>query len=93
MPLKRRHSELSEAGDFCYYETSGVMPARDDQIAGMIIRCPGCNVESAVSFHPEDRVHWEWDGDREKPTLSPSLNSVGCCGWHGWLREGQWVSV
>jgi hypothetical protein len=33
---------------------------------------------------------WLLTGDRAKPTLYPSLHSVGR--WHGWLREGQLVS-
>jgi hypothetical protein len=34
---------------------------------------------------------WEWDGNQEKPTLTPSINSVGA--WHGWVRAGRMVSV
>lgn len=30
---------------------------------------------------------WEWNGDREKPTLSPSINCHDC--WHGFIREGE----
>ena len=30
---------------------------------------------------------WEWDGNREEPTLCPSINVVGC--WHGFLRKGK----
>lgn len=33
---------------------------------------------------------WEWDGNREKPTLNPSVHAVGC--WHGWVRSGRMVS-
>jgi hypothetical protein len=33
---------------------------------------------------------WEWDGNRERPTLSPS---VWCRGiWHGFLRAGRFES-
>jgi hypothetical protein len=28
---------------------------------------------------------------REPITLSPSVNYVGCCGLHGFVREGRWV--
>lgn len=30
---------------------------------------------------------WQWDGNRESPTLSPSINVIGR--WHGWLRAGK----
>ena len=33
---------------------------------------------------------WEWDGNEDKPTLSPSVNAVGC--WHGWVKSGRLVS-
>jgi hypothetical protein len=33
---------------------------------------------------------WEWDGNEDRPTLTPSVNSVGC--WHGWIRAGRMVS-
>lgn len=31
---------------------------------------------------------WEWDGDLEHPTLTPSINCVGGCGWHGHITNG-----
>lgn len=33
---------------------------------------------------------WEWDGNEDKPTLTPSVNAVGS--WHGWIRAGRMVS-
>ena len=39
---------------------------------------------------------WHWDGNVEKPTLSPSIGSLGMNetpprGWHGYLQAGRWV--
>ena len=34
---------------------------------------------------------WGWDGNREAPTLSPSINVIGR--WHGFLRAGKLVTV
>lgn len=40
---------------------------------------------------------WNWDGDKEEPTLSPSIHclteyegkpSAGC-GWHGHIKKGK----
>ena len=30
---------------------------------------------------------WQWDGNKEAPTLSPSIDVIGV--WHGWLRAGK----
>lgn len=62
------------------------------QRAGFIIRCPGCNVPQALAFRGipgATGATWEWDGNAEQPTLTPSVHHVGC--WHGWLTAGQWV--
>ena len=34
---------------------------------------------------------WQWDGNREAPTLSPSINVIGR--WHGWLQAGKLVNA
>ena len=35
-------------------------------------------------------AHWEWNGSRDSPTFSPSVNCQRC--WHGYLRGGRTVS-
>jgi hypothetical protein len=39
-----------------------------------------------------DDVHpsWEWNGDRDKPTLRPSVHLPRR--WHGWFTAGRMVS-
>jgi len=32
---------------------------------------------------------WKWDGKSIVPTLTPSINCVGGCGWHGHVKRGQ----
>ncbi len=41
---------------------------------------------------------WAWDGNKESPTITPSINCVthdedgqptGCCGWHGFITNGE----
>lgn len=34
---------------------------------------------------------WDWDGNRDKPTLTPSINVIGR--WHGWLRGGELITA
>lgn len=31
---------------------------------------------------------WLWDGNVEKPTLSPSIQCTTPCKWHGYLKAG-----
>lgn len=39
------------------------------------------------------RAQWDWDGNRDAPTFSPSINCESACGWHGYLRNGRCVDV
>lgn len=32
---------------------------------------------------------WDWDGNAEAPTFSPSINCGSC--WHGYIRNGRCV--
>lgn len=48
----------------------------------------------AIALRPQRNgvgASWEWDGNREAPTISPSVNCENVCGWHGWIRNGQWT--
>ncbi len=37
------------------------------------------------------RAQWDWNGDRERPTFSPSVNCGGC--WHGYIENGRCVDT
>lgn len=41
----------------------------------------------------EDHPAWEWDGNWEAPTLTPSIQRQGACNWHGHLKKGVFESV
>lgn len=32
-----------------------------------------------------------WNGNRELPTLSPSIRDVGTCYFHGFMTDGVWT--
>src|SRR5580658_7077059 len=36
-------------------------------------------------------AQWRWNGDRERPTFSPSINCIGC--WHGFIENGRCVDT
>lgn len=66
---------------------------------GMHFSCPcGCGAISYLAFTSRPAFlkgggpEWEWNGDRDRPTLSPSVLQSGLpCKWHGFLRDGYWV--
>lgn len=59
----------------------------------LLFCCPcGCGDLAAVSvFDDGFGKFWSWDGDRNKPTLDPSIQKTTGCQWHGWLRGGFFV--
>lgn len=69
------------------------VPSFDDP-KGMRFFCPcGCGGESYMAFSNSGSPHpvWAWDGNKKKPTLSPSVFNTGMpCKWHGFLRNGKW---
>lgn len=72
-------------GSFEFYKSGDRYPA------GMIYCCPcGCGRTGALAFRPAESPSWEWDGNRDKPTLQPSVHHVGH--WHGRLTAGVWLS-
>lgn len=60
-----------------------------------IAYCPGCKMLHVITANPEAMIKWDWNGDRLKPTFSPSLlvrytvpaGDVVC---HSFIRNGQW---
>lgn len=65
-----------------------------DEPKGMRFICPcGCGGESYMAFegHGSPGPTWTWDGNRERPTLTPSVFNTGMpCRWHGFLTAGVW---
>lgn len=65
-------------------------PNGKGRCAGLLLRealeCQG--IEVGDGKRP---ASWRWDGDRDRPTLSPSINCIGC--WHGYIRAGKIVNA
>jgi hypothetical protein len=60
--------------------------------------CPcGCGSFSQLAIglktKPQNDVQptWSWDGNRETPTLTPSIHHIGH--WHGYLTAGFWTQA
>lgn len=61
------------------------------ETAGLHFVCPcGCGKTHAVTVNKGKKVEhaWEWNGDLEKPTLTPSIQCLSACRWHGYLTNG-----
>jgi hypothetical protein len=69
----------------------------------MIFVCPSgkrCGVlvgpQPVPKPNPNSLAVWGWDGNLERPTLTPSINCIaekdgkptGGCGWHGFVALG-----
>jgi uncharacterized protein DUF6527 len=68
--------------------------------------CPRGRGECSVPLSPQktSKGHtWKWDGNRERPTLTPSINCLSHdpqtgerfagCGWHGHITGGRFTNV
>lgn len=42
-------------------------------------------------FAKDSRPLWDFNGDYENPTLSPSFQCH--CGFHGWVKDGKWIQA
>lgn len=104
--LRRDLSDLEEngtVGDWCIFDTPIgphmflLFPIREEDAKlgdwwpfsksakqGDIVSLPLCQ-------GTKDPNRWLWDGNKEAPTLSPSINVIGR--WHGFLRAGKIETV
>ena len=68
-------------------------PIFDDEFEHIYLWLPGAQGPDALRIQKGgpggDRV-WGWDGNVDKPTLTPSIHDVDH--WHGWLQTGRLVS-
>lgn len=84
--------------EFAFHADPGSCQWNGDE-GRLYFACPGCAQWGSVrTGHPKPEPSPSWDivsGEPAKPeslTLSPSINCVGCCGWHGYLRNGVFES-
>lgn len=71
--------------------------------AHIIFVCPNgrwCSILLGSTFvdrsSPDRLCVWQWNGNLEKPTITPSINCIaekdgkptGGCGWHGFIDNG-----
>lgn len=56
---------------------------------GIIFICP-CGCKEIRSVPVSGPRAWFFNGNLEAPTLTPSIQVIGECKWHGWLTNGEW---
>lgn len=74
---------MAQPGDYCF----------DEERETLYVWLPGCGGPDALKIQrgaPGGERVWGWNGDEEKPTLTPSIHDVGR--WHGYLTAGRLVS-
>lgn len=82
----------------------GGMQGYPGATAHIIFVCPNnerCSVllgPEHVTRPAEDKLCiWAWNGDKDRPTITPSINCIaekdgkptGGCGWHGFITNGR----
>lgn len=74
---------MERVGDFCF----------DDAFGYIYVWIPGRSGPDAIQIQKGGsggpRI-WAWDGNEDKPTLTPSIHCTGI--WHGYLTNGRLVS-
>lgn len=80
---------LSEEGMFGDDVPAGAFFIPDDE-KHFYMLCPcGC---SQLSVLPIDGSRgWRWDGNRDKPTINPSIRQMSGCKYHGFIQAGVWT--
>lgn len=78
-----------------HHDTPGAVEIReypDGIVGGLAFICPcGCKREGYLPVETDTPgPRWDWDGNREHPTLKPSVLFTGGCAWHGYLTHGEW---
>jgi hypothetical protein len=74
---------ITKPGDFCF----------SPDYKFIYIWIPGVSGPDALEIalgNPTGPRVWGWDGNKETPTLTPSIHAPDQ--WHGWLKSGRLVS-
>ncbi len=81
---------IQQPGDFCWdFDHERLGGKREDKLHFLYLCLPGETRWSPIQVQNGptggDRI-WGWDGNEEKPTVTPSIHCVGH--WHGHLNNG-----
>jgi hypothetical protein len=89
-------ADAANPGDFQFrsmdYEPTDTPCGGEDRLGRLAYRCPRtgnpCGDIIVGKNHKPNMgcPTWEWDGNLDAPTLTPSINCKAC--WHGYLKAG-----
>lgn len=88
---------LKDKGDFVVIDPGHPDFHTSVTIIGFI--CPNCGKKKYVPLKPSDPEGWEWNGDRDHPTITPSIFFFNMhypeakCRWHGFITAGNFKTV
>lgn len=77
---------VGEPGDYAFVYRTEEGEDATHVIAGIHFLCPRRNIHG-ITFRAGS---WQWDGNRDKPTITPSIASQEC-GMHVFMTAGEWV--
>lgn len=106
IPLRRNASGEwpDDAPPGTFDVTPSTMAGRPAVSGHLIFVCPNkrrCTLLVGPAFenrrNDTEPCVWGWNGNEDKPTLTPSINCIsekdgkptGGCGWHGWMQGGE----
>jgi len=84
-PLWEPDAYVSENGDRVWWMDGNGIVA---------VCCPWCGEIGQITTRGPNA--WTWNGDMERPTVSPSIlvtGGPGGCGMHVWVRDGQIIDA
>lgn len=97
--IKRTIEAKQSQDEYPYGESVFLEPGLCWSLNHMLgFTCPGCGCCGAISVSNPPKQEKSWlivSGDLSNPTkltLSPSIHCISCCGWHGHLTNGIFVS-
>lgn len=91
------YEEYEAAGPGAIFVSPDVIPFIPEKGITLIHnKCPGCGRSCGMATFPEGKPKpespsWKMTGWPNAITLEPSVHCKGCCGWHGYLKNGEWV--
>lgn len=96
--LKNSIDELRDtgnAGDWCFINDDKTivirLPAKSWAVNNEEYLKRGLCCELPLRDEPDPNTNdWQWNKNKEAPTLTPSINWIGV--WHGYLTDGKLTS-
>ena len=95
-----------QPGDFIFSDERIAPPDETDAASRpkwFAFECPRGRGECMIPIRPQKTGNgssWDWNGDREAPTFTPSVNcqshgpggeKYAGCGWHGMITKGVFI--